>query len=113
MLNNNNNDNYQFHPRGIVKWHAFSAVVSNEEQLQEAVEIELLDIELLEDKKNYLDYQLKHALNNNLITSVSYLKDNQIIMMEGHISNVDYFNRTLNINDHNLPIDNIIDIIIK
>lgn len=40
----NNNDNYQFKPRGIEKWHAFSAVVSEEEQIN-SIGVENIDLD--------------------------------------------------------------------
>ncbi|MDR1782231.1 MAG: hypothetical protein LBR40_04440 [Bacilli bacterium] len=109
----NNNENYQFHPRGIIKWHAFAAVISSEEQKDMVIDEDIIDIELLDDKKNYLDYLLQEAITNNQKICVSYVENNQIINQEGSLIKIDYYTNTILVNNINIPIKNIIDIIVK
>ena len=107
----NNNDNYQFHPRGITKWHAFASVISAEEQKDMVIEEDILDIELLDDKKNYLDYLLQDAFSHNKEITVIFIENNQLIRLEGLITALETHRQEITIDGKKLPIIKIIDII--
>ncbi|MGL4382205.1 MAG: hypothetical protein ACRCTA_00635 [Bacilli bacterium] len=78
--------NYKFKPRGIIKWHAFAAVISSDEQFERVVEDEDLSFSLLEDHQDYLDFILQEALNNQKKVLINYLKANELHQVKGLIT---------------------------
>lgn len=103
------NDDYQFHPRSIEKWHAFAALLSGEEQKEAAQTIEQLSFDLAEDNLNNLDYILSYALKNNSLVAFKYLEDNTIYYLESTITKIDSTNKKLILADKELAISTIID----
>lgn len=97
-------NNYQFKPRGIVKWHAFSAVISGNEQKESAHIDEIIDIDLFEDKLALLNQILLNALENDEILIIEYLEDNTLKNIESKIIKIDYPNNTIIFEDLSLNV---------
>ena len=106
------NNEYQFHPRGIIKWHAFAALISGEEQVNEVSEEETIMIDLLDDKQESLNMVISEALKFNYLLGINYLENNKIKYLESYLSNIDYQNKTLIFNDITLATYQIIDLTI-
>ena len=104
--------NYDFKPRGIIKWHAFSALISGEEQKENAKDIETIDIELLDDKQDYLNYIINESLLNNYSMGIKYVDNNEIKYFESTPIRVDTIEKNLIFKDITLSIYQIIDLII-
>ena len=107
-----NNDDYPFKPRGIVKWHAFAALINGEEQKEAAIETTSLDITLLDDKLDELNYTLNEAIIHNEKIRINYINDSLIEICEGIITNIDDINNFIQIDDNKININQIIDIYI-
>lgn len=103
-------NNYPFKPRGIIKWHAFAAVVDGEEQMESASTKEILEFDLLTDQLDALDNTLLNAYQNNLKIRVSYLEDNQIKTYDSKIISLNAHEKTIYLHHKKLAIERIIDI---
>ncbi|MDF9867691.1 hypothetical protein OKW22_001269 [Bacilli bacterium PM5-3] len=105
-------NNYPFKPRGIVKWHAFAALISGEEQKQNATTIKNLEIELLDDKLALLETTINDALKNNSLLAIKYLENNQINYLESTIIKLNSIEQVIEFKDIKLQINQIIDLTI-
>ena len=103
---------YPFKPRGIVKWHAFAAVISGEEQKDQATDIKNIEFELLDDRLSLLDETLTEAINNNHLLAIKYLDNNQINYLESKIIKINRFEQTIEFSDKTINIKQIIDLTI-
>lgn len=105
-------NDYDFKPRGIIKWHAFAALISGEEQKEIAKEIEDIDIELLDDKQDYLNFIINEALLHNYILGIKYIDNNEIKYLESIPIRIDSIEKNLIFKDIILSIYQVIDLII-
>ena len=103
-------NNYQFHPRGIIKWHAFAALISGEEQKKEAWEEETITVDLLADKQESLNIIINEALKFNYLLEINYLENNKIKCLESYLLKIDYHCKTLIFKDITLSTYQIIDL---
>ncbi|MEG0364407.1 MAG: YolD-like family protein [Erysipelotrichales bacterium] len=106
----NQNDEYPFRPRGIVKWHAFAAVISGDEQKESVITKDIVDIELMEDTLNVLNTELLEAYNNNRKVIIEYVENNKISKGTFTIKKIDKLNEKIYLNDKELDIFSIISI---
>lgn len=104
--------NYPFRPRGIVKWHAFSALLSGEEQKESAYTQEELDIDLFEDKLNQLNQTLLQALDQEALLNIEYVENNEIKKIDSIIQKIDYHTNEIIFEDLTLDVLQIINLTI-
>ena len=103
-------NNYPFKPRGVIKWQAFAAVISGEEQKEEVKETPTYDITLLDDHLDQLDLKIKEALITNAKVKVKYLQDNQINIYKGYLLKVDYHQKKIIFDNLNIESSQIIEV---
>lgn len=103
-------NNYQFNPRGVIKWQAFAAVISGDEQKDDVREIKKYDINLLDDYLDQLDLKLKEALITKSKVLIKYLNNNEYQVYRGYILNIDYTNMKITFDDLTLLSNQIIEI---
>jgi len=105
-------NNYQFKPRGIVKWHAFAALISGEEQKHQATDIEKINVELLDDRLTSLDSIITEAITFNHLLGIKYLENNEFKYLEAKIIKIDNLNKSIIFESITLKVNQIIDLII-
>lgn len=105
-------NNYPFKPRGIMKWHAFSALIDGEDQKDDVVEITDLNIDLTTNQYSLLNYNLSYAVAMNCKVTIEYIKNNKKHKLIGYIDKVDEFNQVLSIDQQIIHVKDIFNIII-
>lgn len=105
-------NNYPFKPRGIIKWHAFSALLSGEDQKKSANTTEILDIDLSEDKLEQLNQILLLALEQESLLLIEYLELNSIKKIESIIQKINYPTNTIIFEDLSLNVHQILNLTI-
>lgn len=104
--------NYPFKPRGIVKWHAFAALIDGEEQKDDVQEIDLIEKDLTTNQYALMNYNLSYAIAMNCEVIIEYLIDNKITSIQGFINKVDDINQTIVVNGKLIKVQDITNIII-
>lgn len=103
-------NNYPFKPRGIIKWQAFAAVISGEEQKDEVKETPTFDITLLDDHLEQLDLKIQEAFITKAKVRIKYLKDNKINIDKGYLLHVDYHQKKIILDNLNIESSQIIEV---
>lgn len=101
---------YQFNPRGIIKWQAFAAVISGDEQKEEVKEKPIHSYTLLDDYLDQLDVKLQEAILSNTKVRIKYLSNNQINLHKGYIKKIDYNQRQIIFDNINIDPSQIIEL---
>lgn len=101
---------YRFNPRGVIKWQAFAAVVSGEEQKEEIKDIPILNYNLLDDYLDQLDVKIQEAILIKAKVKVKFLKNNQINLHKGYIKMIDYNSKQVIFSDIKIDSNEIIEL---
>lgn len=112
MQNSHNNKDYPFKPRGIIKWNAFAAVISADAQFEAIIEDDIIDINLLDDYKYYINYILQEAILMNKEVSIKYIYDNRIYNTNGYIIEYNDKEKKILINDLQIELISIKEIVL-
>lgn len=108
MLNNND---YPFKPRGIVKWHAFAAVISGDEQMQQSNPDKIIEIDILDDQRDIINSYLMNSLHNKIDINIVYLRNNKLQNKLGYLIEYLEFEKEIVLNDNSrIHLDEIINI---
>lgn len=90
--------------RDIAKWQPFSAVVPGRVMVNEVLKRKNKEVmpTLSEDQKEELQSNLLMFYNNQDKVNVRYYKAGRILNVSGFITNIDYFNHKITVNDDTL-----------
>lgn len=105
--------NYPFKPRGIVKWHAFSALIDGEDQKNDVIDIPDLSLDLTNNQLSLMNYNLSYALAMNCEVNIEYIHNNKKNNVSGYIKKVDDIKQTILIDDLIIKVSAISDISIE
>lgn len=105
-----NNNNYQFHPRGIEKWGAFAAVIDGDEQKNQVITKKKLTNNLVEERLLELDQNVQYAQANNIQVTLVYIDEDQLLTITGYIKEIDIINKIIKIDDQIISNDKVVDI---
>jgi hypothetical protein len=101
------NSNHKFKPRGIEKWHAFAALISGDEQKDNALEKEILSFEFFDDYYDDISYIIQEAILDKSLVLIKYLIDNEYKEVDGIIKKIDEYQSLLILDKVSIPLSSL------